>query len=143
MPTRDAALEDLVCFDLYAASRAMTGFYRPMLAELDLTYPQYLVLILLAGRDEPVPVGEVARELHLDHGTLTPLLRRLEAAGHLTRERSQADERVVDVALTEQGREVHGRFDAVQCRVGDALGMEPHQMRELQSVLRRVADSVG
>ncbi|GGF40402.1 MarR family transcriptional regulator [Marmoricola endophyticus] len=139
---RDAALEDLVCFDLYAASRAMTAYYRPLLAELDLTYPQYLVLVLLAAREAPVPVGEVGRELRLDHGTLTPLLRRLEAAGRVTRVRSRSDERVVEVAITEEGRDVHGHFAEIQCRVTEALGTDAAGLVDLQRSLRRLADSV-
>ncbi|KAJ1684390.1 hypothetical protein LUZ63_020145 [Rhynchospora breviuscula] len=141
--TRDPALEDLVCFDLYAASRAMTAYYRPLLAELDLTYPQYLVLVLLAERERPVPVGEVGRELHLDHGTLTPLLRRLEGAGRLSRARSSTDERVVEVAITEGGREAHARFAEIQCRVSEVLGLDEDELGGLQRSLRRLADAVG
>src|SRR5690349_14546215 len=87
-----------LCFDLYSASRAMTGLYRPVLTELGLTYPQYLVLIVLWEHDGRA-VKELAEELRLDHGTLTPLLRRMEENGFVTRRRSDEDERFVHVHL--------------------------------------------
>ena len=131
-------LEPLLCFDLYAASRSLTAAYRPVLAEFDLTYPQYLVLVVLAARTDAVPIKHLRDTLHLDHATLTPLLRRLEAAGLLTRERSTLDERSVEVALTAHGRSIASHFDAVQCRVSEILGLPEQDVATLRDLLHRV-----
>lgn len=129
------ALDDLVCFDLYAASRRVTAAYRPILGELGLTYPQYLVLVVLGGADE-IPIKDVGRALSLDHATLSPLLRRLERDGLLTRHRSPDDERAVLVALTDAGRAVHERFGDVHCRIAEALGITEEQATQLRDLLR-------
>ena len=141
MVTRTAALDELVCFDLYAASRAVTACYRPVLAELGLTYPQYLVVRVL-GDGGPRPVSALASDLHLDHGTLTPLLRRLEQAGLLTRTRSNRDERVVEIALTDAGRSLTHRFSDLDCRIRDAMGLDAEGARELQARLRALTDAL-
>ncbi|NMO04081.1 MarR family transcriptional regulator [Gordonia sp. TBRC 11910] len=101
--TDELALDKQLCFALYAASRAMTAVYRPMLDELGVTYPQYLVLLVLWERDGR-GVREIGTELDLDTGTLSPLLKRLEALGFIERRRLAADERRVEVHLTEAGR---------------------------------------
>ena len=135
-------LDQLLCFDLYAASRAVTAFYRPMLDELGLTYPQYLVLVTLEpGR--PCSVRELADLLHLDHATLTPMLRRMEGAGVLDRRRSTSDERVVEISLTSVGEALRDRFDDVQCTVGEAVGLDQQEFVELQRSLRRVVGAVA
>lgn len=128
-------LDDLICFDLYAASRQVTAAYRPILGELGLTYPQYLVLVVLGAHDEML-IKDVGRELRLDHATLSPLLRRLERDGLLTRRRSAADERAVVVALTDAGRAVHARFGDVHCRIAEALGITAEQADQLRDILR-------
>ena len=97
------ALEDQLCFQLYAAANLLTRLYGPVLAELGLTYPQYLVLLLL-GERAPQSVGELGARLYLDSGTLTPLLKRMELAGSVRRQRDPEDERRVLVQLTEAGR---------------------------------------
>ncbi|KRB74069.1 hypothetical protein ASE01_18935 [Nocardioides sp. Root190] len=135
-------LEDLLCFDLYAASRQVTAAYRPILGELGLTYPQYLVLVVLGAREEML-IKDVGRELRLDHATLSPLLRRLERDGLLTRRRSTDDERAVVVALTEQGRAVHARFGDVHCRIADALGISLEQADQLRALLRTLTASLS
>ncbi|KUJ82660.1 MarR family transcriptional regulator [Microbulbifer flavimaris] len=102
------ALGNQLCFALYAASRTVTRAYQPMLQALDITYPQYLVLLALwpwdRERDGPATVGALGRQLLLDSGTLTPLLKRMEAAGLVERHRGAADERVTEVLLTDTGR---------------------------------------
>ena len=140
-PSRVSALEDLLCFDLYAASRAVTALYRPLLEQLGLTYPQYLVLVLLQP-DEVRPISTIARDLQLDHGTLTPLLRRLESAGLLSRTRSTQDERVVQIALTADGLALKSRFDAVRCTIVEAMDLTEPAARDLQQTLRMLARSV-
>src|SRR5579862_7368591 len=97
------ALDKQLCFALYSASLAMTKVYKPLLAPLGLTYPQYLVMLAL-WEDDGQPVGVLGERLALDSGTLTPLLKRLEAQGQLSRERDATDERRVIVRLTSAGR---------------------------------------
>ena len=96
------ALDDQLCFALYAASRAMTAAYAPLLDALELTYPQYLVMLVLWEHDGE-RVSRIGERLHLDSATLTPLLKRLEARGLLERRRSRDDERVVELFLTREG----------------------------------------
>ncbi len=135
-PSRSAdALDQLLCFDLYAASRAMTARYRPLLDGLGLTYPQYLVLVALRSED-PRAVKEVARSLRLDHATLAPLLRRMEAAGLLSRGRDVTDGRNVLLSLTDRGRAVATKLDDVRCAVQETLGLDQEQTRALQATLR-------
>lgn len=106
------ALSDQLCFPLYAAARAVQQRYRPLLEPLGLTYPQYLVLLVLWEHDGP-SVGELGDRLHLDSGTLTPLLQRLDAAGLVRRSRSDDDGRVVRVHLTPEGHALRERAAAV------------------------------
>jgi DNA-binding MarR family transcriptional regulator len=118
-------LEAQLCFPLYAASNLLTRLYRPLLEELGLTYPQYLVMLVLWER-KSAGVGELSAALYLDSGTLTPLLKRLEANGLVRRERSAEDERRVEVSLTREGEALKKRAlevpGALACRVG--LGNE-------------------
>lgn len=102
---RDLLLDDHLCFSLYAASLAVTRLYKPMLDAMGITYPQYLVLKAL-NDDGRGTVGGLARRLGLEASTITPLVKRLEAAGLVDRTRGEKDERIVEVALTDQGRDV-------------------------------------
>jgi DNA-binding MarR family transcriptional regulator len=140
LPPTAAELDELLCFDLYAAQRAVTAAYRPVLAPLGLTYPQYLVLVVLWGRGE-CAVREVAEALRLDHGTLTPLLRRMETAGLLTRTRGADDERTVVLGLTPAGDALRSHRDDVQCQIADAVGLHERDIATLQRLLRRVTDA--
>ena len=109
-------LDAQLCFLLYAATRAVTQAYVPLLAPLGLTYPQYLVMLVL-WEEDGVPLGRIGERLQLDSGTLTPLIKRMEAAGLVVRERSREDERVLNVSLTEAGRRLRARAAGVpQCR---------------------------
>lgn len=128
-------LSDQLCFDLYAASRAVTNAYRPALSELGLTYPQYLVMIVLWD-EGACTVRTLADALHLDHGTLTPLLRRMETNGLLTRRRAYADERFVEIALTPSGDAMREHATRIHCDMTASLGLEPAQFAVLQSTLR-------
>jgi DNA-binding MarR family transcriptional regulator len=120
-------LDDQLCFALYSASRALTRAYVPLLEPLGLTYPQYLVLLVLWERDG-LPVKEVGERLSLDSGTLTPLLKRLEAQGLVERHRGQDDERVVRIHLTPEGRALRGKARKIPleltCRAGYDLASE-------------------
>lgn len=135
------SVDELLCFDLYAASRAVTGLYRPLLEPLGLTYPQCLVLTALPV-DEIRTVGELAARLDLDHGTLSPLLRRMEAAGLLERRRATRDERVVELRLTEAGADLRRRVPDVQCAVEESLGLDPDALADLQRTLKRLTAEV-
>jgi DNA-binding MarR family transcriptional regulator len=119
----DAALllENQLCFALYSTSLAMSKVYRKLLAGMGLTYPQYLVMLVLWAQDE-LTVSAIGERLFLDSATLTPLLKRLEAAGLVTRARAAQDERQVIVSLTEPGRQLKNRAKAIPPGVGQALG---------------------
>ncbi|MGW1197939.1 MarR family winged helix-turn-helix transcriptional regulator [Streptomyces sp. NPDC002536] len=134
-------LDDQMCFALYAASRAVTGLYRPLLQDLGLTYPQYLVLLTLWSRDA-IAVKELGAALHLDYGTLTPLLKRLEAAGLVRRERRPDDERAVTITLTEEGAALRERALAIPAAIGDAMGLDPEEFERTRATLRRLTDNV-
>jgi DNA-binding MarR family transcriptional regulator len=114
-------LDKQICFLLYSSSRVVTQLYQPLLEPLGLTYPQYLVMLVL-WEEDGLSVGRVCERLHLDSGTLTPLLKRLEAAGLVERERSTDDERVVHIHLTGAGKRLKrsavGVPEALLCRVG-------------------------
>ena len=125
------ALDQQVCFPLYAASRAVTAAYRPLLAPLGLTYPQYLVMLAL-WEHAPRTVRALGTTLHLESGTLSPLLKRMEANGLLTRERSTDDERQVDVDLTAAGAHLRERALAVPAQLNAATGIEPETLAALR-----------
>jgi MarR family transcriptional regulator, organic hydroperoxide resistance regulator len=134
-------LGDLLCFTLYSTGLAMNKVYRKALRKLDLTYPQYLVLMVLWEKDE-LTVSEIGARLFLDSATLTPLLKRLEAAGLVSRARSAADERQVVVSLTEGGRalqdEAGAIFDEVLCATActpDELNVIKQQLEGLRTKL--------
>jgi MarR family transcriptional regulator, organic hydroperoxide resistance regulator len=135
-------LEAQLCFPLYAASNLLTRLYRPLLEELGLTYPQYLVMLVLWER-RSARVGELSTALYLDSGTLTPLLKRLEANGLVRRERSAEDERRVEVSLTREGEALKKRAlevpGALACRVG--LGNE--RFIGLRAELRALMELLG
>ena len=130
-------LDDMVCFALYAAARATNRRYIALLAPWDLTYPQYLVLMLLWSRPS-LTVGEVAEHLHLDSGTTSPLVRRLEQRGFLARERISADERVVTVTLTEPGRALQSQLAHIPGCIAEATRLDEHGGRTVRSLLREV-----
>ncbi|NUR02722.1 MAG: MarR family transcriptional regulator [Streptomyces sp.] len=131
-------LDDQLCFALYAAQRAVTSSYRPLLDELGLTYPQYLVLLVLWERGE-IPVKELATALRLDYGTVSPLLKRLEAAGLVRRERAAHDERSVLVACTGRGEELRERAACVPGALLAATGLEAPEVARLREELWQLA----
>ncbi|WP_420406255.1 MarR family winged helix-turn-helix transcriptional regulator [Nisaea sp.] len=134
-------LEDMLCFALYKAHHAMNRVYKPLLGELGLTYPQYLVLLALWERDDQ-NVGQLGALLHLESNTLTPLLKRLETAGLVHRRRAANDERQVLVSLTETGRAMQERSQGVTQCVLETLGMAHEETRPLVSSVSGVADAL-
>lgn len=121
---RTHKLESQLCFALYSASRAFTRAYAPLLYPLGLTYPQYIVMLVLWERDD-LSVTELGERLALDSGTLTPLLKRLEEAGFIERRRDDDDERVVRLRLTPSGRKLEERAHAIPTELACRAGYEP------------------
>ncbi|MGX4691678.1 MarR family winged helix-turn-helix transcriptional regulator [Streptomyces sp. JNUCC 63] len=138
-PAGSLLLDDQLCFALYAAQRAVTAAYRPLLDELGLTYPQYLVLLVLWERGETT-VKELAAALRLDYGTVSPLLKRLEAAGLVRRERSARDERSVLVTVTGRGEELRERAARVPGALLATTGVGAAEVVRLREELRRLAE---
>ncbi|MFL0021487.1 MarR family winged helix-turn-helix transcriptional regulator [Streptomyces sp. NBUL23] len=135
-------LDHQVCFSLHAASRAFGGFYRQALKGLGLTYSQYLVMLVL-WEHGPQPVKGIGDRLQLDSGTLSPLLKRLEAAGLVSRERSREDERSVLIDLTDEGARLRERALSVPRGVLDATGLSLDEVLGLQDVLGRLTAALG
>jgi DNA-binding MarR family transcriptional regulator len=134
-------LENQVCFSLHATSRAFDGLYRRVLRELGLTYPQYLVMLVLWER-EPVTVKDLGAALRLDSGTLSPLLKRIEAAGLVRRERNGQDERSVLVRLTPEGARMRHLALAVPRQILDAAGLGLEELAALRRTLTRMTTSL-
>ncbi len=130
-------LDQQICFSLNAASRAFGGVYRTALKDLGLTYPQYLVMLVLWEHGS-LPVKQLGERLRLDSGTLSPLLKRLEAAGLVARERSPEDERSVIVTPTPAGRALRESATAVPRRILAAAGLPLDELRTLRELLTRV-----
>ncbi|GAB2182119.1 MarR family transcriptional regulator [Denitratisoma sp. agr-D3] len=138
-------LDSQLCFALYSASLAMNKVYRKLLKTLDLTYPQYLVMLVLWENDQRT-VSEIGARLFLDSATLTPLLKRLEVAGLISRQRATSDERQVLISLTDSGRRLKNKADAVpqgvfcaaECSLEELTAMK----RQLESLRDRLMKNV-
>ncbi|MEG9549629.1 MULTISPECIES: MarR family winged helix-turn-helix transcriptional regulator [Streptomyces griseus group] len=135
-------LDHQVCFSLHAASRAFGGFYRQALKDLGLTYSQYLVMLVL-WEHGPQSVKVIGERLQLDSGTLSPLLKRLETAGLVRRERSREDERSVVIDLTDEGTRLRERALSVPRGVLAATGLSLDEVLGLQDVLGRLTTALG
>ena len=129
------ALDRQLCLPLYAASRAVTRRYTQLLDGVGLTYPQYLCLLGLWDAEEPLTVGELGTRLHLDSGTLTPLLKRMEAMGLLTRERDRIDERRVLLSVTDAGWALRERVTDVPTRLVEGMGIDEAEGLALRALL--------
>jgi MarR family transcriptional regulator, organic hydroperoxide resistance regulator len=135
------ALDKQFCFALYSASHAMTKTYKPLLDQLGLTYPQYLVMLVLWEQDA-ILVKEIGARLFLDSGTLTPLLKRLEANGLVSRNRDPHDERQVRIVLSEQGRALRKRAQEIPEQILCASGQQLAELGKMRSDLSRVRDDL-
>jgi MarR family transcriptional regulator, organic hydroperoxide resistance regulator len=124
-------LEELICFAVYSAGHAFNRVYQPLLEEVGLTYPQYLVMIALWAKDDQT-VGELGEVLFLESSTLTPLLKRLETSGYLTRSRDPADERQVRIRLTNTGRALQRKAREIPRCILEATGLSLADLRRLQ-----------
>lgn len=130
-------LDQQLCFALYSSSLAMTKLYKPLLAPLGITYPQYLALLVLWERDG-LSVGELGERLFLDSGTLTPLLKRMEASGWLTRQRAAEDERRVVVHLTAEGRALRQKAKRIPVQLGQAMQCDVQEVESLTQRLQQL-----
>lgn len=135
-------LDNQLCFALYSSSHLLTKAYKPLLKELGLTYPQYLAMLAL-WEEDGVTVGALGERLFLDSGTLTPLLKRLEAAKLLKRERSGEDERQVFIHLTEKGRALKRAAAAVPARAAAETGMGLNEIVKLRKQLGKLRDQLA
>lgn len=134
------SLENQVCFALAVASRSVLALYRPLLEPHGLTHPQYLVMLTLWEHD-PRTVTEIGAALQLDKATLSPLLKRLETAGYITRERNTKDERSLDIALTDAGRALRAEAERIPPHIIQELGMSLDELGDLREVLRGVINA--
>jgi DNA-binding MarR family transcriptional regulator len=135
------ALDNQLCFALYSASLAMTKTYKPLLEKLQLTYPQYLVMLVLWERDG-ILVKEIGERLFLDSGTLTPLLKRLQASDLIARTRDRADERQVRITLTAAGRALRQKAQQVPLQILCASDQSPLALRRLRAQLATLRDQL-
>jgi DNA-binding MarR family transcriptional regulator len=140
MDANDLRLDRQLCFPLYAASRQLIRRYRPHLEALDLTYTQYITMLVL-WEEQCVSVKRLGQRLYLDSGTLTPLLKQLERKGYLRRFRSREDERVLLAELTEAGRALRERAKPIPALVGSCLPLEAEEAAELYRLLYRLLNT--
>ena len=134
-------IEDLLCFSVYSAGLAFNQLYRPLLDDIGLTYPQFLVMVALWNH-EGCSVKELGEALFLDSSTLTPLLKRLEAAGLITRLRNPKDERQVLLRVTEKGNGLRGKAAQVSCAIADAVGLSAEATKALRASLDGIRDKI-
>ena len=132
-------LENQLCFPLYAAARKVVNAYTPCLKPLGMTYTQYIVCLVL-WESEKITVGDLCRKLHLDCGTMTPLLKKMEEAGWITRIRSREDERVVTVKMTEQGWALREQVKDVPAQVGSCVCLSKEDALNLYTLLYQLLD---
>jgi DNA-binding MarR family transcriptional regulator len=141
LKTGDIPLSQFLCFSLYSANHAMHRVYKPLLQKLGLTYPQYLAMVALWERDGQL-VGEIGARLHLESNTVTPLLKRLESLGFVTRVRDDKDERQVRIRLTEKGTALkEDTTDFASCILA-ASGISVDDLRDLQARITALRDNL-
>ena len=133
-------LSNQLCFPLYAASRNITCLYTPYLKELGLTYTQYIVFLVLWEKDG-ITVGEICEKLMLDNGTVSPLLKKMEQAGYITRKRSSDDDRVVVISLTKEGRKLQEKAKDVPKNVAGCIDLEPEKAKQLYELLYELLEN--
>lgn len=134
-------LEEFLCFAVYSANHAFNRVYKPLLEKLGLTYPQYLAMVLLWAQDDQT-VGQLGEKLHLDSSTLTPLLKRLEVMGHISRNRDPRDERQVRLRLTDQGRALHEQGREVPHCILKATGRTMEDLARMQADITALTEQL-
>lgn len=134
-------LENQICFPLYVIAKEITGLYRPFLDELDITYPQYLVMMILWDGDG-LTVSHIGERLFLDSGTLTPLLKRLETKGFIIRKRKKEDERVVEVFLDEAGKKLRERACEIPGKIQKKIDIQPEELLQLKETVLKILNKI-
>ncbi|WP_226065115.1 MarR family winged helix-turn-helix transcriptional regulator [Kaistella polysaccharea] len=130
-------LGDQLCFPFYLIAKEITGMYRPFLEELDITYSQYLVMMVL-WEYERLTVNQIGEKLYLDSGTLTPLLKRLEAKSYIVRHRKKEDERVVEVYLTEEGNQLQKKACIIPGKMQEKLNLSENDLLDLKHTITKL-----
>lgn len=141
MNPADMKLEHHMCFHLYAASKEVIRCYKPFLDPLDLTYTQYLALLVL-WEQGTVSVKELGEKLYLDSGTMTPVLKKLESKGYIRRTRALQDERSVLISLTEEGQALKAKAEHIPASVCDKINLTEDEKQLMQQMLRRILDGL-
>jgi DNA-binding MarR family transcriptional regulator len=141
IPEEEKRLERQLCFAVYATAHAFTRAYKPILDRVGLTYPQYLVMLVLWEKSR-LPVKAIGEQLDLDSGTLSPLLKRLEQNGLIARARDPKDERQVNVSLTEKGNAMKGEADTIMNAIGEAAGCSMEEIASLREQLHRLRSNL-
>ena len=134
-------LENQLCFPLYVIAKEIIGLYRPFLDEIDITYPQYLVMMVLWEKDG-LTINQVGEKLYLDSGTLTPLLKRLEAKGFVIRKRKKEDERVVEVFLDQAGKDLQHRACEIPAKMQEKLNLSSEDLLELKETIQKILNKI-
>ena len=127
-------LDHQLCFPLYAAARNVINLYTPHLKPFELTYTQYLVFLVLWEKDG-IPVGEICEKLMLDNGTISPLLKKMQQAGYIEKTRSKADDRVVTITLTKEGKDLQKKMKDIPLQVVSCVSLDPQKAQTLYSLL--------
>lgn len=140
-PEEGLGLEAQLCFALYSATLALGKAYAPVLAGMGLTYPQYLVMLVLWQKDG-LTVRELGARLHLESGTLTPMLKRMEQAGLVSRSRDTQDERLVRTGLTQPGRDLRAQARQVPCTIAEAMGLPVERLMQVRDDLLAIRQAM-
>ncbi|MBR6397242.1 MAG: MarR family transcriptional regulator [Lachnospiraceae bacterium] len=138
-PDEALKLDNQLCFPLYAAARRIVNEYTPLLKPLGLTYTQYIAFMVLWEKDD-ITVGEMGQRLHLDNGTITPLLKKLEKDGYIVRERSAEDERVVKIKLTSKGKKMKEKAAEIPLKIGTCVDLTPEEGAKLYELLYKIVN---
>ncbi|MBK0370875.1 MarR family winged helix-turn-helix transcriptional regulator [Flavobacterium agrisoli] len=139
--SKSLQLNQQLCFPLYAIAKEITGLYRPFLDELDITYSQYLVLMVLWEQDGQT-VNQIGEKLYLDSGTLTPLLKRLENKKFISRKRKKEDERVVEIFLDEAGKQLKTKACEIPSKIQEKLNLSQNELIELKTDIQKILNRI-
>lgn len=135
-------LSNQLCFPFYVIAKEIAGLYRPLLEELDITYPQYLVMMVL-WEHQRLTVNQIGEKLFLDSGTITPLLKRLEAKSYIVRQRKTEDERVVEISLTDEGERLQDKACLIPEKMNDRLNLSETDVQELKQAISKLLDKIN
>lgn len=135
-------LGNQLCFPLYVIAKEITGLYRSLLEELDITYPQYLVMMVL-WEHQRLTVNQIGEKLFLDSGTITPLLKRLEAKSYIVRQRKIEDERVVEISLTDEGERLQDKACLIPEKMNARLDLSETDVQELKQAVSKLLDKIN